>query len=451
LVRLFSDKDGAERSAFPDITLVDQNNFFLFTPMLTEVAGGEVDPDSIVVAVRSLSPRVTFEQGRVEKIDAAGKSVTISIGDEISGVSRVERTLSADQLVIALGSITNFHHISGLQEHSLTIKTVEEAEAIRDRALALLERADEEPNRDARRAMLTFVVGGGGFSGVETMAALNDLVRNEVQRFQRVDPTDVRTVLVHPGKRLLPEIDQSLAAYAQSKLEQRGVEVMLETEVTGAGADYVEVEPSHGQHTQRIPARTLVWAGGVKPSPAIDSAGLKLGHHHGIVVDACCRVPDHSGIWALGDCAEVPQPDGKGTYAPTAQNATREGQLVARNIVATLRGDQPQPFVYQPIGELALTGKHSGVASLYGMHFSGLPAWLMWRAIYLAKLPRLAKRVRVSVDWLLDALAGRELAGSPGLRGADRSDSDDRRPQTASTASKETRETVQSSAHAHGE
>jgi NADH dehydrogenase len=402
-----------EKDAY-DIVLVDQNNFSLFTPMLTEVAGGEVDPEDIAVAVRTLSPSIVFEQGRVEKIDAGKKAVTVTIGDEAQGVPQVQRTLQADHLVVALGSITNFHHIPGLKEHSLTIKTVEEAEVIRNRALALLERADEEPDGTTRQALLTFVVGGGGFSGVETMAALNDLVRGERWRYPRLDPGDIRIVLVHPGSRLLPEIDGSLAAYAQLKLEQRGVEVMLDTEVTGAGADYVEVKPSHAQKAQRLPAHTLVWAGGVKPSPAVESAGLKLGHHHGILVDTCCRVPDHPGIWALGDCAEVPQPGGSKTYAPTAQNATREGKQVARNILAAIRGEQPQPFVYRPIGELAIVGRRSGVASLYGMHFSGLIAWIMWRAVYLAKLPRLTKHLRVGMDWLLDALAGREIAALPG-------------------------------------
>ena len=403
------------RSEDGDIVLVDQNNFSLFTPMLTEVAGGQVEPGNIVAAVRLLSPRVTFEQGRVEKIDTTAKTVTISIGDQVSGVAPVQRTLHADHLVITLGSVTNFHHIAGLAEHSLTIKTVEEAEAIRNRAIALLERADGEPDPDARRGLLTFVVGGGGFSGVETMAALNDLVRDLVDRYAHVDPGDVRMVIVQPGGRLLPEIGESLARYAQRKLEQRGVEVMLNTMVEGAGSDYVEVKGSHSQNAQRIEARTLVWAGGVKPSPVIESAGLELGHHHGIVVDGCCAVPNHPGIWALGDCAEVPRPGGASTYAPTAQNATREGTQVARNIVATMRGEQPQPFVYHPIGELAIVGKHSGVASLYGVHISGLPAWAMWRAIYLAKLPRVMKRLHVGLNWLMDAIFSREIAALPGV------------------------------------
>jgi NADH:ubiquinone reductase (H+-translocating) len=412
-------QDGQERCG---IVLIDLNNFSLFTPMLTEVVGGEVDPADIVAEVRSFSPRITFVQGRVDKIDPQTKSVMVSVGDETSDIPQMQRTLHADHLVIALGSITNFHHISGLEQHSLTIKTVEEAEAIRNRALMLFERADEEPDPHARRRLLTFVVGGGGFSGVETMGALNDLVRTLVHRtgsghrhrYPGIDPADVRMVLVQPGPELLPEISPRLAAYARTKLEERGVEVVLNTRVTGAGVDYVEVEDMHTHHTRRIEAQTLVWAGGVKPSPVIGTAGLEIGHRHGVKVDACCAVPGHSAVWALGDCAEVPQSGGEKIYAPSAQNATSQGKQVARNIVAVMRDQQPQPFVYHPLGELAIVGKRSGVASLYGMHFSGWLAWTMWRAIYLAKLPRRSKQVRVGLDWLLDAMFGRDFAALPG-------------------------------------
>lgn len=396
-----------------EITLVDRNNFLLFTPMLTEVAGGEVDRGDIVAAFRSLSPRISFEQGRVEKIDPAHKQVTIAIGDVAAGIPEVRRVLSADHLVIALGSVTNFHDIHGLEQHALTIKTVQDAEAIRDRAIRLLERADAEPNRDLRRELLTFVVGGGGFSGVETMAALNDMVRGLVDRFRQIDPSDIRSIIVQPGSRLLPEISPGLASYAQRQLQRRGVEIMLNTLVTGAGVDYVEVKEQGGANSHRIPARTVVWAGGVKPSPTIDTSGLELGRHGGIVVDGCCRVPGYPGVWALGDCAEVPQPGGgrdDSTYAPTAQNATREGVRVARNIVATGRGGHPQPFVYRSIGELAVVGRRAAVASIYGVQFSGMGAWAMWRAVYLAKLPSWQERMRVGIDWFLDLVTGREIA-----------------------------------------
>jgi len=399
------------------LTLVDQNNFSLFTPMLTEVVGGEVDAEAIVGAVRALAPRCSFEQGRVEHIDAAAKTVTLSIGGEDSAVPRAERTVRCDHLVIALGSVVNYRHISGLREHSLGAKSIDQALAIRNRALALLERADEENDAGVRRQLLTFVVGGGGFSGVETMAALNDLVRASVQRYPGIKPSDIRTVLVHPGDRLLPELSAGLANYSQRQLEQRGVEVLLQTSITGAGPDWAEIKPKSGDDTKRLATHAFIWTGGVTPAPAVADAGLKLGHHHGVTVDGSCAVSDHPGVWALGDCAEVPHANGQGSYAPTAQNATREGTMVGHNIAASIRGEPLRTFTYQSIGELAIVGKRTGVAQIFGLRFSGIVAWAMWRAIYLAKLPGTAKKVRVGLDWLIDAIFDRDVVALPGEAG----------------------------------
>lgn len=398
LARLLPDPDDGE------ITVVDENPFLLFTPMLTEAAGGELDTHHIVSPAVHLPRRIHFEQGRIEAIDLKEKRVTLTIGNPGGGVPESQRTLSADQLVIALGSTTNFHGIPGLEQHSLPMKRLQDAAAVRTRVLALLERADEEPDPDARRPFLTFVVGGGGFTGVETMAAINDLIREQVGRFPNIDPKDVRTLLVHPGDRLLPELGPDLSAYAQRKLQERNVEVVLNTRIAGAGEGYVELEGN-----RRIPAYLLIWAAGVKPSPVIEKIDCRRGHHGGIVVDASCAVPDHPGVWALGDCAEIPHPGGQGAYAPTAQNAAREGTLVARNIAATLQGERPQPFRFQPLGELALVGKRTGVARLYNFRFSGLLAWAMWRAIYWAKMPDLRQRVRILIDWVLDLVLGRDI------------------------------------------
>jgi NADH:ubiquinone reductase (H+-translocating) len=388
-----------------EITLLDQNNFLLFTPMLTEVAGGELDPRHIVAPPRRLSPRITFEQGQVQEMDLANKSVALKIGDGNGGSSR---TLKADHLVIALGSVPNFHGIAGVQEHSLGIKSITDAAAIRNRVLSCLERANWEPDANTRRGILTFVVGGGGYTGVETMAAVNDLARESVKFYPLLRAEDIRTLIIEPGDRLLAELSPDLAVFAQKKLQEYGVEVLLKTKITSAAQDSVELEGG-----ERIATRTLIWAGGITPNPLIQKLDCPRGNQGGIAVDACCAVPGHPGVWALGDCAEVPKQRSKGTYAPTAQNATREGALVARNIVAVLRGKKPQPFTFQTIGELALVGRHAGVAKLYGYHFSGFLAWAMWRAIYLSKMPGMAQRARILLDWLLDFAFGREIAAFP--------------------------------------
>ncbi|MGH2389655.1 MAG: NAD(P)/FAD-dependent oxidoreductase [Chloroflexota bacterium] len=390
------------------ITLVDQHPYQIFTPMLTEVVGGQIEAGHAVSAIHRLSPRINFMQGRVDRIAVEGKRVTVTTGDLRHGVLGAQRSLEADHLILALGSVTDFHQAQGVAAHALPMKTLGDAAAIRNRALALTATANAEPDEARRRAMLTFVVGGGGFSGVETMAALNDLARDVARRYPALRDTPPRTVLIHPGERLLPELGGKLARYAQQQLERRGVEVLLNTKITGAGEGYVELEGD-----RRIDTRLLVWAAGEKPSPVIETVDCPRGKHGGIKVEGTLEVAGRPGVWALGDCAEIPRPGGKGSYGPTAQNAEREGTLAARNIVARLRGEQPKPFVYTPIGELAIVGKRTGVARLYGHNFSGMPAWVMWRMIYLAKVPLPGKRVRIALDWLLDLLFGRETVALP--------------------------------------
>jgi NADH:ubiquinone reductase (H+-translocating) len=245
---------------------------------------------------------------------------------------------------------------------------------------------------------------------------LNDMVRENCRSYRRISPGDIRTVLIQGEGRLLPELNEKLAAYAQKKLEQRGVEVRLRTFISNAGPDYVELKSG-----ERIKTQLLVWSGGVAPSPAVTNLECDYSHHGSIVTDEFCRVPGYTDVWAIGDCATIPQPDKKGAYPPLAQNATREGQAVARNITATLRGEALQPFVYQPIGELAMVGKHTGVASIWGMRFSGKIAWFMWRTVYLVKMPHLSMRLRVAFDWTGDFLFGRELAELPVTRNAPQS------------------------------
>ncbi len=393
---------------FPEngsITLVDQDNYMLFTPMLTEVAGGQVDTHHIVRPLRDLPDRVTFAQGRVEEIDLAGRQITLTKDTEAKGLPSATQTLPFDQLILALGAVPDYYDIPGLEEHSLTIKTLEEAAAIREKVLLVLERAHAETDSVLRQALLTVVVGGGGYTGVETMAAINDLMRDRLPDYPGIKEDEIRVLLVEKGDRLMPEIHgPTLGAYAQKKLEERGVEVRLNTSIDEAGQDYVQIKDG-----ERIATQTLIWAGGVTPSLILDKLDLKRGKHKGVVVDACCRVPDHAGLWAVGDCAEIPTPDGKKTYGPTAQNAQREGARVAQNVVAALRGEEPKPFEYTPIGELAIVGKRSGVAQVYGMNISGLPAWAMWRAIYLAKMPGTGQKIRILMDWLLDLVFGRDI------------------------------------------
>jgi len=371
--------------------LIDEDRYLLFTPMLTEVAGGEVEARHIVHPLHQLSKRIQFIHGRVTGIDIAGRTVDL-------GTKRYQ----ADHLIIALGSVTNFHDIPGLEQVAIPMQTLDDAAAVYRRTTSCLEAASLEGDAEKRRELLTFVVSGGGFSGVETMAALNDSVRRGIRDFPRLAKEEIRTILINPGERLLEALTPDLAAYAARALESRGVETRMKSKVSGATRTYVDLLGG-----ERIPTRTLIWTAGVKPNPIAEQVRCEKSEHGAIKVDGCCRIPGTSGVWALGDCAEIPRAGHK-PYSPTAQNATREGSLVARNIAAELHGLHPRPFEYTPVGELALVGRRSGVARIYSHNFSGPLAWLMWRATYLAKMPGTVQKSRIVGDWLMDLLFGRD-------------------------------------------
>ncbi len=403
LARLLPDANNGE------ISLIDEDNYLLFTPMLTEAAGGGLETRHIVSPLRVLEPRVRFIQGRITAINLRDKSVDVETGSPELGSGK--QTFAADHLILALGSVTDFHGTPGAAAHSISMKSLADARKAFGRVSACLESAALEQDEAKRQALLTFVVAGGGYTGVETMAAINDLVRDYAEKFTGEGSHAVRTIIVQPSARLLPELSEDLAAYATKKLKERDVEVMLNTSIVAASETSVTLKSG-----ESIPARTFIWAAGVTPNPLLESLPAKKGKHHGLVVEGSCQVKDYEGLWALGDCAEIPDPATKGTYAPTAQNATREGKLVAQNIVRYLRGEPTEPFRFKPLGELALVGRHSGVARVYGLNFSGLLAWAMWRAVYLAKMPSLGQQGRILSDWLLDGLFGRvpePLSSSP--------------------------------------
>jgi NADH dehydrogenase len=265
-----------------------------------------------------------------------------------------------------------------------------------------LEEADFECAAGSRNKLLTVVVAGGGFSGVETVAAVNDFLRGSLSSYPHLAENLVRIVLVHPGEVVLPELGPELGLYAQEKLAKRGVEIRVKTKVerrTEAG-----VELNDGT---TLEAKTIVWTAGTSPNPVLSALPCEKEHGR-LVANPFLELPGFEGVWALGDCAFILDPNGK-PYPPTAQHAMRQGKLVAKNIVATIRGREKKKFEFSTIGLLAAIGRRSGVASILGMNFSGFLAWFLWRTIYLGKLPRLDKKVRVAFDWTLDLLFAKDL------------------------------------------
>lgn len=382
-----------------EVTLVARENFFLFTPMLHEVATSGLDGDNIVSPIRFLLKRTQFIEGWLDKIDLEGRKVVVR-----RGLDQRSRELPYDHLIIALGSETNFFGIPGLAERAVPMKSLADAILLRNRLIALLEAAHFSEDKGERRSLLTVVVAGGGFSGVETIGAVNDFLRESVRFYPQLTKDMVRAVLVHPGEFILPELGEKLGRYAQRRLSERGVEIMLSTRVKNCALNVVKLE--NGQPP--IPANTLIWTAGLTPDGILKTLPCKTEKGR-IFVDETLAVPGYPGVWALGDCACcVDEATGK-PFPPTAQHAIRQGKVAAQNIVASIRGAQPQPFRFRTLGQLAVIGKHTGVANIFGFQFSGFLAFALWRCVYLMKLPRLVKKLRVAVDWTLDIFFPKDL------------------------------------------
>ena len=395
------------RDSDVEITLVNKDNFFVFTPMLHEVAASDLDLTHIVNPIRKLLRHTAFFHGDVLGIDLEDKAVMVAHGVEGSHPHRLEY----DHLVLALGAVTNFFGTPGLAERAFTMKTLGDAIALRNRIIDSLEEGDFECCPTVRRRMLTFVVAGGGFAGVETVAAVHDFLRDALHHYPHLQPSDIRVVLVHPGAVILPELSERLGRYAQTKLAARGIELHLETKVKGFSGDGVELSDG-----TTIETANLVWTAGTAPHPLI--AQLACVKDRGrVVVDEFLQVPDWSGVWSLGDCACVPDKATGLPYPPTAQHASRQGKVVAHNIRAAIRGGRKRAFAFKTLGQLAAIGRRTGVANILGINFSGFAAWWMWRTIYLLKLPRFERKVRVALDWTLDLLFTKDLVQCPTGRG----------------------------------
>jgi NADH:ubiquinone reductase (H+-translocating) len=390
-----------------EITLVNRENFFLFTPMLHEVAASDLDLSNIVNPVRKLLKRVQFFAGEVESIDIPAKRVTVS-----HGFDHHHHELDYDHLVIGLGSITNFYNLPGLEEHALTMKSLGDAIHLRNRLIALLEEADTECSAEVRGPLLTFVVAGGGFAGVETIAGINDFIRDALVCYPRLREDMLRIVLVHPGRVILPELGEKLGAYAQRKLAERGVEIMVNSSVSSANGQQVCLSTG-----EVLPARTLIWTAGTSPNPLLSSLDCEKVKGR-VQVNSTLEIESWPGVWALGDCAAVPDTTRGGYYPPTAQHALRQGRVLAGNLIAAVRGGRKKPFVFSTIGQLAAIGKRTGVANILGVNFSGFAAWWLWRTIYLSKLPRFEKKLRVALDWTLDLLFAKDLVQFQTFRAA---------------------------------
>ena len=379
------------------VALVAERNVLVFHPMLAEVAGSTLGPMDVVNPLRQLCKSATVLQGSIQKVDYTAKELIVD-----GGRFTRNQHLGFGQLVLALGSVTNLNQIPGFSEHGWPMKNVADALRLRSALINRLEEANLVDDPAVRARLMTFVVVGGGYTGVETAGQLRGFFRQARKFYPELKAVPLKLILVHSGPELLPEIGAKLGRHALEVLQKRGVDVRLNTKVESMTARKVSFAGG-----ESIETHTVITTIGNAPNPVIQELAkdLKLEMPKGrLTVEPTMQVPGQPGLWAIGDCAGVPWVDrGEAKLAPpTAQLALREGRQLAANILRAEKGQPLQPFTYRYLGQLATIGEHEAVAEILGFHFRGFLAWWMWRTIYLAKLPGVFRKLRVMIDWTVE-------------------------------------------------
>ena len=388
-----------EPSARPDVSvmLVNRDNYFVFQPLLADIISGTIETTHVVVPLRRMLPEVDVEVGNVEAIDPVGRRVDVSRRQ-----SGIRHSVEYDALVVALGSVTDFAAVPGMADHALGVRGLGDAFYLRNRALSMLEEAANEPDPDRQKTLLTFVVVGGGSTGVEVAAELLDLVRTARRTFETLPEPEV--VLVHSRTHVLSEFGDRLGRYATRKLRRVGVRLVLGRRLTRVEPDRVELDDG-----SFIGTATVVSTVGNAPHPVVAALGASADASGWIRPDATFAVPGMGRVWALGDCASIIDPGTGKPFPSTAQHAVREGPHAARNVLAVLDGGHAKPFGYGQQGMLVSLGRFKGVGEVLGIKVSGLLAWLLWRGYYLLRLPSRERRVRVAIDWALELFLAHDV------------------------------------------
>ncbi len=382
------------------IELVSESNFFLHTPMLPEMATGTIEPRHIATPIRRFCKRAQFHQSKVIDIELDLKQVTIQ-----RMTHKSQRILSYDYLVLAMGGKTNFFGNSNIEKNSLTIKSLDDAIKIRNHIISMLEDADQEADLDLQKKIMTFVVVGGGFSGVETVGEINDFVRESSKKFYRnIHQDNIKIILVSAGDKILPEIG-NLGEYSRHALEKAGVTIYTNTRLEDISNDTAVLS-----NKKEILTSTVIWAGGNKVEKVIEKTNTRHHKSGRVIVNNQLKLEDHLEVFALGDCAFLIDPHSKKPYPPTAQHAIRQAKTVAENLENKVNGVGIQnDFVYDTKGSMAKIGKKDGVALLLGHEIRGFIAWLIWKQYYLSTLPTNEKKIRVGLDWFIDLFFPRDI------------------------------------------
>jgi len=394
-----------------EIVLISEDNFLLFTPMLPQVAAGMLATRHIVMPIRTIIKKTTFYEGRVKNIDPYGKIVNLWGTNEKRGVS-----IHYDFLVVSLGSETNFFGMSDVEKHAYTIKTLNDAMTIRNRVIDMLEQAENEPNPILRKSLLNFVIVGGGFAGIETAGEIMDLLLDARKYYPNISRDEIKVFVLEALPNILPGFSEKLAKFAHRLLTKHGIEIKLTTAVTSFDGyeimmKKIEDNPENKEISEReaIQTRTMIWTAGVTPVNTIKRSMFKTERGK-IIVNDFLEVTEFPGVFAIGDCALFVDPTTKRPFPPTAQLAEAQAKAAAHNLHSLITNQDMKKFEYKSKGQMAIIGKRNGVASFFGMNISGIWAWALWRNVYISKIPKWDKRLRVLLDWTIDLFFDRDIS-----------------------------------------
>jgi len=402
LEKYFQNRDKVE------ITLVSDDNFLLFTPMLPQVASGIVTPRHIVMPLRSLCKKSRIYESVVRDIDPVNKHVTLEGTPEKRGVR-----IHYDYLVIALGSETNFFGLQNVEKYSFTMKTLTDALSLRKRLIDMLEQAENETREELKQRLLTFVIVGGGFAGVETAGEINDFLHDALKYYHNIKRENINVIIIEALSSILPGFNKKLVEFAHNKLEKNGIKILLDTIVSDFDGKNVIVKKSAKSTSTiksktTIPSHTLVWAAGITPVEIIKKSVFKTMKGQ-IIVNEFLEIPDFPGVFAIGDCSRFDESINK-SYPPTAQLAEAHAKLAAYNIKQIISNNEKKKFEYNWKGQSAIIGKRSGITEVMGSKVTGFWAWLIWINFYLSKMPNLEKRLRVWLDLNIDLFFRRDIS-----------------------------------------
>lgn len=401
-----------------EIILVSEDNFLLFTPMLPQVASGMIETRHIVMPIRTLCEKAIFYENIVKNIDPHGKIVTLKGTSEKRGIS-----LHYDYLVVALGSQTNFFGMKDVEDNAYTMKTLNDAVMLRNRVIDMLEQAENETNPILRNSLLTFVIVGGGFAGIETAGELMDFLLDARKHYPKIQKQEIQVIVLEALPSILPGFSEKLAKFANEKLIQRGIDIRLKTAVTSFDGTEVIVKDLSDTNKDSIDetkinsiqTKTLVWTAGVTPIDTIKKSIFKTERGK-ILVNEFLEVTDWPGVFAIGDCCQVISSNGAKPQPPTAQVAEAQAKTAAHNLYASIKNKEKKKYDYEFRGQMAIIGKRTGIATIFGKNVHGFLAWWLWRNYYLSKMPKFDKRFRVMLDWFVDLFFDRDISRLKFLR-----------------------------------